>query len=112
VSPSAPACENPPYPAPWIGNSGTPDLFAHRQFSGVGEVPCYVRQAGVRRLAGPDEQLERLNGGELVALHQDALRLPDEIPDVGRDLQLLDSLSIGHGDGGMRGEQGTYVLRV
>ncbi len=60
-----------------------------------------VAQLDVVRLRLTPQEVERAIGVEVEALHEDALRLADELAGVDRDLQAGLVVGVRQGDGGM-----------
>ena len=78
----------------------------------VAELAGDVDQFPVHLLGDADEYTEGLIGGELVPLHDDALRLPDDVPVVHPGTQVRLVLRAGQRHSGVAGEQQTDVLTL
>src|SRR6476659_2916843 len=85
-------------------------LVESGELSPAGEFVGEVSKFSVLLLADSGQYLERLVGGDLVALHQDPFGLPDQVAAVDRPVELVDRLGAGVGDRGMAGEDQTGVF--
>lgn len=78
--------------------------------AGAGEGLGDVMESLAAALAGSGEQRERGRRCDLIALHQDSFRLPDNIPGAERGGELLDMTGAGDRQCGMRGERQPDLL--
>ena len=69
-----------------------------------------VQQFAIGVLGRPGQQREGDVGTDLVAFHQDALRLPDDVPVHQRHREAVLALGADHRDGRVAGEQQAVVL--
>ncbi len=80
------------------------------QVLGAGDVPGKVLDSPVVVLGVPAQQRERLLGGELVLVHQDALGDADVVPAVDGLPQVRRPAEVGRSDRGLRGDQPDQAL--
>jgi hypothetical protein len=89
------------------------------KFAGVNQVVGDRAQLAVRLHRRPDQQLERLVGGQLVALHEDAFGLVDNPPRLLRGLEVVGpvpggpvGVQVAGGDRGIGAEPGPRAPAV